>query len=350
MTAQEIYEEMLECFSQETGLEMEEGCDLAVRLWAASAQLFGLYSQCEWVVRQCFPQTAQGEQLDYHAQLRGLSRKEAIRAQGTMRFTASYSGETERVIPAGTVAMTGNLVRFETTEEGVLAVGDDFVDIPARAVEAGSAGNVACATVTALSSVPAGIGSCTNPAAFTGGADAEGDGALRERILASFRRLPNGANAAYYEQEALSFDDVTAAAVLPRNRGIGTVDVVIATEDGVPGESLLNQVSAYFAQCREIAVDVQVLAPNRRNLDVSITVQTDSGTDREQTLQTVRERVRAWFTGERLGRDVLRAQLGKLIYDCEGVENYNILAPQADVSVAEDELPVLGILQVEAMA
>ena len=52
---------------------------------------------------------------------------------------------------------------------------------------------------------PVGVSQVTNPEAFTGGADVEDDEALRARVLETFRRMPNGANAAFYEQEALSF-------------------------------------------------------------------------------------------------------------------------------------------------
>ena len=82
----------------------------------------------------------------------------------------------------------------------------------------------------------------------------EEDEELRERILETFRRLPNGANAAFYQQGALSFDEVAAAAVLPRARGQGTVDVVVATLVGVPGEELLQRLQDYFQQRREIAI------------------------------------------------------------------------------------------------
>ena len=73
-TIDEIFQEMLETFSQRTGLEMQGGCDLAARLYAVAAQVYSLLVQGEWVTRQCFPQTAQGEYLERHAQLRGLVR------------------------------------------------------------------------------------------------------------------------------------------------------------------------------------------------------------------------------------------------------------------------------------
>ena len=77
-TAEEIYQEMLSCFGERTGLEPREGCDLSARLYALAAQVYSLYVQADWVVRQAFPQTAEGEYLDRHAQLRGLERKPAV--------------------------------------------------------------------------------------------------------------------------------------------------------------------------------------------------------------------------------------------------------------------------------
>ena len=71
-TVDEIFEEMLSCFGEKTGVELEAGCDLAVRLYAAAAQVYALYVQADWVARQAFPQTAEGEYLDLHAQLRSL--------------------------------------------------------------------------------------------------------------------------------------------------------------------------------------------------------------------------------------------------------------------------------------
>lgn len=119
---------------------------------------------------------------------------------------------------------------------------------------------------------PVGVSRCTNPEAFSGGLDAEGDESLRERVLETFRRMPNGANAAFYQQEALSFPEVAAATVVARPRGVGTVDVFLATAAGLPDSGLLEQVAAHLEERREIAVDVQVKAPEVRTVDVSVQV------------------------------------------------------------------------------
>ena len=348
-TIDEIYREMLACFGEETGLEPREGTDLSARMYALAAQVYALYVQADWVTRQAFPQTAEGEYLDYHAQLRSLERKPALPAQGTVRFTAGEASQSDRSIPEGTVCMTAGLVRFATTQAAVLPAGELTVDVPVQALEPGTAGNVSAQTVVSMAVAPMGIASCTNPQAFAGGADGEGDEELRARVLDTFRRLPNGANAAFYEQGALSFDQVAAAAVIPKPRGLGSVDVIVSTLAGTPGEELLEQLQDYFEQRREIAVDVQVKAPTPVTVNVAVQVKAKGGWDKTQVLDQVEEALEGWFDGKLLGQDVLLARLGSLIYGCDGVENYAISAPAADLAVDADELPVLGTLSVEEM-
>jgi len=248
------------------------------------------------------------------------------------------------------VCMTAGLVRFETDQDAVLAAGERQVDVPARAAEPGSAGNVGSGTVLSMAVAPVGVSRVTNPEPFAGGVDEEKDEALRERVLETFQRLPNGANAAFYQQGALSFPGVAAAQVLPRSRGVGTVDVVIATEAGLPDDDLLAQVWAWFEERREIAVDVAVLAPKVKSVDVTVRVKAREGRDAAAVRQAVKDALSAWFTGGRLGKDLLRAQLGGVVFGVEGVENYAITLPDADMAVAADELPRLGTLTVEEMA
>lgn len=349
-TVEEIYEEMRTCFGTRTGMEPREGCDLSVRLYTAAAQVCALYIQADWVIRQAFPQTAEGEYLDRHAQLRGLERKSAAAARGTVRFTAGEAAAVPREIPQGTVCMTAGLIRFETEKPAVLPAGKLTVDVPVRALEPGAAGNVPAGSILSMAVAPMGIASCVNQQACAGGADREGDGELRERVLDTYKRLPNGANAAFYEQGALSFEQVAAAAVVARPRGVGSVDVVPATLAGVPGQELIGQLQDYFDQRREIAVDLRVRAPGTKTVNVSVRVKPEEGRDVAEVLAQVRQAVQGWFTGKLLGQSVLLARLGGLIFSCGGVANYAVTAPAADVSIAADVLPVLGTLTVEEMA
>ena len=99
----------------------------------------------------------------------------------------------------------------------------------------------------------------------------------------------------------------------------------------------------------EIAVDVQVLAPEEVGVTLSVQVKAKDGWDGSEVRTGVKNALQAWFSGERLAQDVLLAQLGSLIYGCEGVANYKIVSPAADVAIGADQLPVLSSISVEAM-
>ena len=296
MTVDEIYSQMAQTFQTETGLALAGDGDMAVRLYAVAAQIYALYVQADWVARQCFPQTALGDYLDKHAQLRGLERRDAVAAVGVLRFSVPSAPDTDLSIPAGTVCLTAAQVRFETLEAATLKAGNTYVDVRAQAVEPGAAGNAAAGTIRAMAVAPVGVSQVTNPEAFTGG-----------------------------------------------------VDVVIATAAGLPDSELLEAVTDHLEAKREIAVELQVKAPTAKQMDVTVQVAARAGADSAAVIQAVKSAIQTWFDGKLLGQSVLRAKLGDIIYEVEGVENYAITAPAADVAVDVDELPRLGTLTVTAM-
>ena len=252
-------------------------------------------------------------------------------------------------IDMGSVCLTAEGVRFETTEDAAIAVGSQWVDVPAQAAEAGAGGNVIAGTVTLLSAMPVGVVQCTNPAAFSGGCDAESDEALRGRVLASYQRLPNGANAAYYEQEAMRYPGVAAAKAVGRARGIGTVNVVIATHAGVPDAALLAAVETDLQKKREIAVGVKVLAPAVETVAVTAALKVAPGYTFAEVKAGAQSALEALFTGELLGKSVTTARLLTLLCGVEGVENVHLTAPAADVAVGSTELPMLGTVTISEL-
>ena len=345
-TLEEIYQEMLDTFAQQSGYRPHSACDLAARLYAAAAQVQALYAQAAWVLDQSFPQTAQGEFLDYHGETRNISRIAATAAEGVLRFSVDQAVSQPLNIPEGTVCMTAAGVRYETTEAGAIAAGELWAEVPARAVEQGEGGNVGADRVVLMAVAPAGVARCTNPQPFTGGADQEDDETLRARILDSYRRLPNGANAAYYEQEAMRFEGVAAAKAVGRPRGVGTVDVYIAASSGAPEEPLRQAVEEALQKSREIAVDLQVLAPTLSPVAVTVAVAAASGYTFDAAKADTEDALAGFFGGHLLGQAVTLADLGNLLYSLDSVANYHFTAPAADVEALPSRLPTLGTVTV----
>ncbi len=349
-TTDEIYAEMKSDWETSCGLSLSDGGDMALRLHAAAAQLECLWAQADFVLRQSFPQTAEGGYLDYHAALRALTRGAAKKATGVVRFRISEARATDLAIAAGVACMTAAQICFTTTAAGTIAAGATYCDVAAEADAAGVSGNVPAGSVVCLPHAPTGVEGCTNAAAFSGGAAAESDAELRERVLRSYKTLPNGANAAYYEAQALAVDGVAAVAVLPQTRGLGTVDVVISADGGAPSATLIAAVQAALDATRELCVDIEVYAPTLLTTNVAAAVECAEGYNYEDVGAAVTAAITAYFNGALLGRDVLRAKLGAVIWGVEGVANYSLTAPAADAATDADELPVLGTLTVTEMS
>lgn len=339
---EDIYAGLAAEFQAQTGKTAGSSSELAVRFYAVAAQIYALYVQGEWTRRQCFPQTAEGEDLDKHAQLRGLSRRQAAKATGTVRFYVDQAQETDTEVPAETVCMTAGGVRFLTTQAVVIPAGELYAEAAVEAAQAGASGNVGAGTIVYMALPPVRVVACTNPGPLSNGLDQEGDGALRERVLATYRRLANGANSAFYRQAAMSFPEVAAVTVLPKNRGVGTVDIVPAAQGGVPSQALLAELQGYFDRVREIAVDVKVSAPAVQTVDVALKLWAKEGRDFDEVAGAVEQTLTDWFNGERLGRPLLRAQLISLIFGVDGVDNCEVLQPAADLPLNTVTLPVLG--------
>ena len=340
-TFEALYAEMKAHFCEKTGFSMADTADLAVRLSACAAQLESLYRYADWCVQQAFPQTAVGENLDRQGQLRGLSRNGGACAEGEIVFAIPSALQADLTIEAGTVCCTAGLQRFITTEPGVIAAGQTECAVPAVAELPGEAGNVAEHTVTVLTLAPAGVTACTNPAAFFGGSDAEEDEHFRARILSTYANLPNGANAEWYRMRAMDHDGVASATVLPRIHGIGTVGVVIAAEEGVPSQELLDAVNESLQAAREIAVDVTVTGPEVIPVQLAGTLTPKAGVSFFAAKEAAEQAVRTLLSGGQLGKNVYVSAIVSAIMATNAVENCSLSSPAADLTLTATQLAVL---------
>ena len=186
-TTDELYAEMKATYAQATGLALNDGGDMALRLYAAAAQLSSLWAQADFVARQSFPQTAQGDYLDYHAEIRGVERAAASKAAGTIRFYIPSALENDLTIPEGVVCMTAAETGFVTTAPTEIKAGELYGDAAAQAVEAGASGNAPAFAISYMTLAPTGVSACANPEAFRGGAQAEDDNSLRKRVVESLK-------------------------------------------------------------------------------------------------------------------------------------------------------------------
>ena len=106
----------------------------------------------------------------------------------------------------------------------------------------------------------------------------------------------------------------------------------------------MQQVQADIQEKREIAVDVKVLAPTEKRVDITMQVAPAAGRSKEEAVAAAEQAVTTFFGGELLGQTVRLAELSSLVFSLESVSNVRITAPVQDVSVQQSELAVLGEL------
>lgn len=316
--------------------------DFTLRANAVAASIEGLYQHQQWIARQILPDTADSDFLERHAGLRGITRKAAAAATGTVQF----SGTVGTLTPIGTEVKTNGGVAFVTTANGNVG-GGGTVNIAASAVVAGAAGNQAVATGLTLTSPPAGIQSQASIANMTGGADAETDASLLARLLVDIRLPPSGGAPHDYDAWALEVPGVVDAYVFTQRRAANSVDVVIEAAGGAPSVQLLADVTAYIAARRPCCADVLVMAPTFVPVNITA-VLTLSGITLADATTLINARLASYFGALHVGDDVLRSKLITLMMEVNGVLDVNLTVPATNIAILADathsELAQLGVV------
>ena len=214
-----------------------------------------------------------------------------------------------------------------------------------EATQPGEGGNADIGEVTVLVTPIAGIERVTNEAAMFGGFDEETDELLRKRIIDSFINISNGTNKAYYIKSAMDVDGVCAAGVIPRNRGVGTVDVFIMSPDGEPSESLINTVEERLSELREVNVDIQVGSLTKQNVDVFLYLQVKKGYSFNTVKNAVIQSINNYFAQLNAGENFYRSSVAEFITHTEGVDNfYFIDSRTSDVYISPDHIAWPGLI------
>ncbi|GBR06437.1 baseplate J/gp47 family protein [Asaia siamensis] len=184
------------------------------------------YGYLDWIARQAVPWTATDEYLEAWGAFKNIFRKAASSATGQVTFSVSSA----QIIPSGTSIQISGGITAVTTADSVTTNGTTVAacTIP----QAGAAGNVTAGAIATLGSPLEGVQSTgTVTVAFTGGADAEQDDALRDRVLAAFERGGENGNSEDYQGWAEAVPGVTRAWVNPLGFGVGTVVIYIMLDD-----------------------------------------------------------------------------------------------------------------------
>lgn len=302
--------------------------------------------------------------LDYHADGRGLVRRESVNATGYVTVTAKAG----LVIPLGYGFSTeaddeGNTIDFVTTEEVTVdSLGN--AKIPIEAAEGESASNVGVNTIVLHTGDETGelldeIISVTNEEAVTGGLDEEDDDTLRERIVEYDRShdISYVGNVADYKRWALSVPGVGAVTVIPAKDDSGIIKIILMDQNGVPASKQIQDAVYDYIMRPDSESDrlappnavLEITAPETVVVNISAVVYLreaeigDVQNDLKAALQSYLLNVSSNDSAVRISaiNSILGAVSG--IYDYDSVQ---INGVSKNVDLESGQMPVLGTVTI----
>lgn len=287
--------------------------------------------------------------LDQLGEMVGAARLGGAPARVMLRFELAAAAASAVLIPAGTRVTTGIGGRvFATETEATVAVGATFVEVWALSADLDPAANglPIGQSFAAVDAVPG--ATVTAASVSFGGAGTESDERLRQRVRLAAARQSVG-SAAHWRYHALTAH-------------IALIDVAITTpEPGVvvvSGLTLDGQTDDAIEQAMRVALndpavrpltdEVQVVraTPVTYAIDVHVTLLRDTNAAVVQT-EALR-RLNDYATGrrQRLGRDIVGADLVARVQAIPGVYQTTVFAPAAPaVVIAPHQFPVATSVQ-----
>lgn len=335
--------------------------------------LYQLYQFLASVFIQAAPKNCTDEQwMEWHCEQVEAPRKLATKAEGLVVF--SRSGTSGNLpIKAGRIVRTdpdgaGDIYRYVTSEDTVIAAGQSEVAVPVVAEEYGAKANATTGQIIEMVTPVTGIEAVTNEADWLTreGTDLETIDQMKERY--QVRWLGNNGVSKYaYKSWALSVTGCVAATILDQHpRGQGTVDVIVKGAAGIPTTSLLDDVRAAVNRGAmpddtepgtPINDDWDVRAPTAVPITINAELVLIPGTHEETVKQETTKRIQALFKDPstvsgvsplQIGVDVPRDLLISVIKPVLGVKKINWTLPTEDVAVGTDGLATLQSLNLTA--
>lgn len=227
-----------------------------------------------------------------------------------------------------------------------VAAGSAAVSAAVTAVIAGAEGNEDVGVALSFESPIAGA-NATAPVAVGGlvnGSDEESDELLRGRLLDRMRAPPHGGNEADYVAWALEVAGVTRAWVYPLELGPGTVTVrFVRDEDAsiIPDAGEVAAVQAHLDELRPVTAGLTVVAPTDAPIAFTIHIVPDNATTRAAVQAALEDLL---VRESEPGGTILRSQIDIAVGISEGVTDFAVTAPAADVVNATGAMSTVGVI------
>lgn len=266
ITAEQLLQQMFE--QSPPTIDTREGTPTHDLLTPMAIVASELYTQSQDQFKRRFATYAYAEYLDLVCADIGLTRKPALKSEGSLRF----KGTVSLPIPTGTQVSTKEGLLFHTLVDAQIGPAGDVL-VPSGSVEGGAQTNITLGEIQRVEGALSSLLTCTNEAPFEGGTDAETDESLRARYWLRVQRPTTSGNVHHYREWAMEVPGVGDAKVIPVWNGAQTVKVILMDQARqVPSSSLIQTVTQHIEEVAPIGALVTVVGVTAFEVSFSATV------------------------------------------------------------------------------
>lgn len=284
------------------------------------------------------------ERLVVWANFYGVIRRPAALAAGIVQFT----GTNGSIIPAGTIVQNNNGTQYTTNVQVIIAAGAAQVTI--TATDAGLDGNLKGGQKVSLTTPIVGVDAQAIAIGngIQGGKDIETFDELLERLYLKVRSPLNNGSSGDWVRWAKEVPGVTRAWEIGWYQGPGKVGVFFVLDDSdpiTPNPAKVAEMQTHLESPGHAPVGSTPVAaaPTLKTVNIQIRLRPDSELSRANSVTQLRE----LFDDDariQVGKTLYRSQISGAIDRATGEDSHDLLAPAANVTVAADELVVLGAI------
>lgn len=349
-TYEEILGQMKSEYRNSCGTEVHADSDEDKKIKLLASELFSLSCYGDFIRKQAFVQSAEGEYLDRHGALRNCPRKAGGKAEGRISFAVMNPLDYDIVIKKSTICSVSGKphLQYETTMDIYLDAGFCEAIVPARALGEGEEYNVDIGEINVMVNGPIGIEAVWNSTKFTGGYSGESDSSYRERLMASYVSPSLYMCKEEIRSRVLQLDYIIDCS-LPNVSTAGRVDMFVRTPSGTLSNNELTELVQYVGVGELLGMDLNISCAKALNTDISVSVKVSSDADKEALRTEIEAYIREYMSTQKIGSNVPIAPIYKFIYSLDGVEKLDIYS---DILITEsllcdsDKYIVLGELAV----
>lgn len=348
-TEEVIKQRMLDSISND--YDKREGSLIHDTVAPAALELEQAYQALDDVVDLMKIENLEGEDLTQRVYERtGIQRKPATFAIGTLDITGNGT------INTGDIFSTENGILFTSTETKTI---NNSGTINIKAIVAGSSGNIPANQIKYMPVNIPGITEVNNSSPTTGGYDEESDDELLQRYYERIQTPATSGNKAQYKNWAKEVTGVGDAKVIPLWNGDNTVKVIIIDSNKQPASSeLISSVQNYIDPeasglgdgVAPIGAKCTVVSAIGKTINITFTAVKDPAYTDQQRQTNVENNIKDYLKSIAfVDSTVSYAKIGALILASSGILDYSNLSVNggtANIEIANDEVPVLGVVTI----